>query len=55
MTIVIAILFFGFLIFIHELGHYITARIFNVGINEFALGMGPKIISKTSKKTGIVF
>lgn len=55
MTIVIAILFFGFLIFIHELGHYITARIFNVGINEFALGMGPKIISKTSKKTGIVY
>ena len=28
---------------------------FNVGINEFALGMGPKILSKTSKKTGIVY
>lgn len=40
---------------IHELGHYICARIFNVGINEFAIGMGPKIISHTSKKTGIAY
>lgn len=55
MTVIIAILIFGFLIFIHELGHYLCARYFNVGINEFALGMGPKIISKTSKKTGIVY
>ena len=55
MTIIIAILIFGFLIFIHELGHYLTARIFKVGINEFALGMGPKILSWTSKKTNILY
>lgn len=55
MTVILAILIFGFLIFIHELGHYLTARLFKVGINEFALGMGPKILSKTSKKTGIVY
>lgn len=55
MTILIAILVFGFLIFIHELGHYLTARMFDVGITEFALGMGPKILSRTSKKTGIVY
>lgn len=55
MTVVIAILIFGFLIFIHELGHYLTARMFGVGINEFALGMGPKILSRTSKKTGTVY
>ncbi|MBR5322381.1 MAG: site-2 protease family protein [Clostridia bacterium] len=55
MTVVIAILIFGFLIFIHELGHYLTARMFNVGINEFALGMGPKMFSRTSKKTGTVY
>lgn len=55
MTVIIAILVFGFLIFIHELGHYLTARAFKVGINEFALGMGPKILSHTSKKTGIVY
>ncbi len=55
MSIVIAILVFGFLILIHELGHYTMARLFKVGINEFAIGMGPRIISKTSKKTGIAY
>lgn len=55
MSIVLAILIFGFLILIHELGHYIMARVFKVGVKEFAIGMGPKIISKTSKKTGIAY
>ncbi len=40
---------------VHELGHYTTARLFGVGINEFAVGMGPKILSRRSKKTGIVY
>ena len=47
--ILIAILVFGFLIFIHELGHFIFAKIFNVTITEFSLGMGPKIFSKKGK------
>jgi len=55
MQIVLALLIFGFLILIHEFGHYIMARIFQVGIHEFAIGMGPKLISKTSKKTGIAY
>ncbi len=55
MTILIAILVFGALIFIHELGHYLTARLFDVHILEFAIGMGPKLISYTSKKTGIAY
>lgn len=55
LSIVIAILIFGFLILIHEFGHYIMARTFKVGINEFAIGMGPKLITKTSKKTGIAY
>ena len=54
-TILIAILIFGFLIFIHELGHYIFARIFNVTVLEFSIGMGPKILSYTSKKTNITY
>lgn len=54
-TIIIAVLIFGVLIFIHELGHYLAARAFKVGIKEFAIGMGPKIISKTSEKTQIVY
>ncbi|MBO5777992.1 MAG: site-2 protease family protein [Clostridia bacterium] len=55
MTILIAILVFGALIFIHELGHYLTARLFDVHILEFAIGMGPKLLSYKSKKTGIVY
>lgn len=52
-TVLIAILVFGFLIFIHEFGHYITARIFKVTINEFSIGMGPRLLWYDSKKTGI--
>ena len=55
MQIVIALLIFGFLILIHEFGHYIMARVFGVGIKEFAIGMGPKLLSKTSNKTGIAY
>lgn len=54
-TVLIALLVFGFLIFIHEFGHYITARIFNVSITEFSIGMGPALLSYTSKKTGILY
>ena len=53
--ILIAILVFGFLILIHEFGHYITARLCGVHIHEFAIGMGPKLVWYTSKKTGIVY
>ena len=53
--IIIALLIFGFLILIHEFGHYIMARIFKVGINEFSVGMGPKILQKTSRKTEIAY
>ena len=55
LTILITVLVFGFLIFIHEFGHYITARIFHVTINEFSIGMGPRLWSHTSKKTGIKY
>ena len=51
--ILLAILVFGLLIFIHELGHFICARLCGVGVNEFAIGMGPKVISWVSKKSGI--
>ena len=51
--ILLAVLVFGVLIFIHELGHYICARLCGVGVNEFAIGMGPKLFGGISKKTGI--
>ena len=53
LTVIISLLVFGFLIFIHEFGHYITARLFKVSITEFSIGMGPKLIWYDSKKTGI--
>lgn len=52
-TILLSILIFGFLIFVHEFGHYIFARIFKVTIYEFSIGMGPRIFSFVSKKTKI--
>ena len=49
-TILIALLVFGILIFIHELGHFLAARACGVAIREFAVGMGPKLFSWKSKK-----
>lgn len=43
MYIFIAILLFSFLIFIHELGHFVAAKLTGVKVNEFALFMGPAI------------
>lgn len=54
-TVLIAILVFGTLIFIHEFGHYIFARIFGVTITEFSIGMGPKLVWYESKKTKITY
>ena len=47
LSIIIAILLFGFMILFHELGHFAMAKWAGVKVNEFAIGMGPKIISKT--------
>lgn len=44
MYLVLAILIFSFLIFIHEFGHFITAKLFDVKVNEFAIFMGPRIL-----------
>ena len=55
LTVILSLLVFEFLIFIHEFGHYITARIFGVTIKEFSLGFGPELITYESKKTGIKY
>lgn len=55
LTVILSLLVFEFLIFIHEFGHYITARIFKVTITEFSLGFGPDLITYESKKTGIKY
>lgn len=43
LTILVAILAFGLIVFIHELGHFLFAKKAGVRIHEFAIGMGPKI------------
>lgn len=43
--VLLAILFFGFIILIHEFGHLIVAKWCGVQVNEFAIGMGPKLFS----------
>lgn len=53
--ILVAIFVFGIMIFLHELGHYLAARACKVKVLEFAVGMGPKLFSYTSKKTDIVY
>ena len=49
--IIIAILFFELIIIIHEGGHYFAARLMKIKVNEFSVGMGPKIFQITRKGT----
>ena len=51
MYIVLAIIAFGVLIAVHEGGHFLAARAFDVKVNEFALGMGPALVKKQRKET----
>ena len=41
--ILVAILLFGVVIFIHECGHFLFAKLFHVKVNEFAIGFGPTL------------
>ena len=49
--ILIAILFFELIIIIHEGGHFVAARLMKIKVNEFSIGMGPKIFSFTKGAT----
>ena len=51
MSVIFAILLFSFLIFIHELGHFVAAKLSGVQVNEFALFMGPAIFKKQVGET----
>ncbi len=48
---VVAILLFGVLIAIHEVGHFLFAKLFNVRVNDFALGMGPALFKRQKGET----
>ena len=51
MYIIVAIIAFGLLIAVHELGHFTAAKLLGVRVNEFAIGMGPKLLKKQGKET----
>lgn len=49
--ILIAILFFELIIVVHEAGHFIAARLMKIKVNEFSIGMGPKLFQFKRKNT----
>ena len=49
--IILAILMFGVLIALHELGHFLAAKALGVRVNEFSIGMGPQLLHKQGKET----
>ena len=51
MGIIIGILLFSLLIFIHELGHFLAAKASGVQVNEFSMFMGPAIFKKQVGET----
>ena len=50
MHVLLALLMLGVLITVHEAGHFLAARLCGIEVQEFAMGMGPALISKTSKR-----
>ena len=53
--LLLAVLILLVMVTIHEFGHYIAGRLLGFKINEFAVGFGPAIFKKRSKKTGVLF
>ena len=51
MTVVLVILLFGLLIFVHELGHFVVAKLCGVKIEQFTIGFGPAIFKKQIGET----
>lgn len=51
MSILLTIFILGVIILIHELGHFLAARMFKIPVSEFAIGMGPKLFTYHGKAT----
>lgn len=50
-SILAFVIVLGVLIFFHELGHFLVARLFGVGVEKFSLGFGPRIVGRTVGRT----
>lgn len=55
MTFLIAVVMLGLIIFVHELGHFLTAKFFKMPVSEFSIGMGPQVFSFNTKETTYSF
>ena len=55
LLLIVAIAALGFLIVVHEGGHYFGARWCRMRIERFSIGFGPGLLKRTSKKTGTTF
>lgn len=51
LTLVSSVFIFGLLIFCHELGHYLVAKKTGIGVREFAIGFGPRVLSWQGQDT----
>lgn len=51
LTVVAAVFVFGVLVLVHELGHFVTAKLMDMRVDEFAIGFGPKIWSTKKGET----
>ncbi len=50
-TVIAAILIFCVMIFVHEFGHFLSAKLLGIRVHEFAIGMGPKLFGKKKGET----
>ena len=55
MAFLIAVVMLGLIIFVHELGHFLTAKLFKMPVSEFSIGMGPQVFSLDTKNTAYSF
>ena len=54
-TLILFVLILGVIVFVHEFGHFMMAKLNGVYVYEFAIGMGPKLWSKKGKETEYTF
>lgn len=54
MNIIVALLIFTVIVVIHELGHFLLAKKNGIGVPEFSVGMGPRLITYAKTKDGHV-
>ena len=51
MSYILAIIVFGLLIFVHELGHFLVAKLSGITVLQFTIGFGPAIFKKKVGET----